>query len=244
MLVEKSMPFMALHRAVALLVLFVAACTPVLTEQLPCVTSPAPKGAWAQEGGGVRVRFEAERVVVLRSEGDLRAATILSREPCKLVVRDEGLRSTWSLTGGEQSLRLDLGKGPALTLVPLSNEPSSLDINPLSLPPAGPVPPEKVNEVARELTAREQRDQEMATATKPGEKSKRPAALAENLRQGGSHAARFSTSDWNPLPPDLRLRECRGMPGGFAIRSFWCLAGTRHLTDPRYRRVTGYLVRS
>jgi hypothetical protein len=180
---EKFPQFRSLRRAIVLLnMLLVAAGTPVLTEQLSCGTAPAPKGVWVQEGGGVKIRFEEERVVVLRSEGDLRAATILSREPCKLVVRDEGLRSTWRLAGDEQKLRLALGKGTALTLVPLSKVPSSLDINPLPLPPVGPISPEKVKEIASELTAREQRDQEMATTTKPEEKSKRPAALAENVR--------------------------------------------------------------
>jgi hypothetical protein len=178
---EKTPPFRIWNRAVLLLAVLVAAAgTPVGADEHPCVSPPAPKGAWAQQGGEVKISFEAERVVLLRSEGDLRAATILGREPCKLVVRDEGLRATWSLSGDEHALRLDLGKGPALALVPLPSVPPALDMNPLPLPLVRPVPPEKVQEVSRELTAREKRDQE--TATKPDKKSERPAVLTENRR--------------------------------------------------------------
>jgi hypothetical protein len=181
MLVEESPPLRSLYRVVTLLAVILVACgTPALTEQRPCATLPAPSGAWVQQGGGVTIRFEPERILVLRSEGDLRAATILSREPCKLVVRDEGLRSIWGLTGDEHSLRLDLGKGTAVNLVPLPNVPSSLDIDPVTFPPMKPVPPEKVKEVSRELTVRSQRDQE--AAAKPEENDKRLPILAENLR--------------------------------------------------------------
>jgi len=121
--------------------------------------------------------------VVLRQDGEFRAATILSREPCKLVVRDQGLRSTWTLTGDEHALQLNEGKG-ALVLVPLSSIPASLDIRPFPLPPLQPVPAEKVKEITQELTSRSRRDQE--AYKKPEERATRPGILAENgqyLRQ-------------------------------------------------------------
>jgi hypothetical protein len=151
---------------------------PAWADQVQCPSSPTPKGAWAQQGGAAQFLFEAQRVV-LRQDGEFRAATILSREPCKLVVRDQGVRSTWTLTGDERTLRLDQGKG-ALVLAPLPQVPSSLDINPLPLPPLRPVPAEKVKDISQELTSREHRDQE--TATKAEEKSKRPTVVAENIR--------------------------------------------------------------
>src|ERR1700761_702449 len=113
---------------------------PAGAQPLPCSVASL-QGAWAQEGGPVRIRFEADRVVILRKDGDLRAATILGREPCKLTVRDNGLRSNWTIKGDAHALLLDLGSSsPPLNLVPLSAAPAELDINPVPLPPLGPVP--------------------------------------------------------------------------------------------------------
>jgi hypothetical protein len=161
--------------AVALVV-----AVPLAADQRPC-SSPPPvlKGAWAQPGGTLKLDFEAERVVVLRKEGDLRVAGILSRGgPCQLVVRDEGFRSTWTVTGDEHALQLDLGKGPAVNLVPLAGDAASLDLTPMSLPPAAAVPPEKAKEVSAELDARLQRDQD---ALAKGAKDLWPKVARENL---------------------------------------------------------------
>jgi hypothetical protein len=95
------------------------------------------------------------------------------------VVRDQGLRSTWTLTGDEHTLQLDEGKG-ALVLTPLPSVPASLDIHPFPLPPLQPVPAEKVKEISEELTSRSRRDQE--AYKKPEERGTRPGIVAENGR--------------------------------------------------------------
>jgi hypothetical protein len=147
----------------------------------PC--APLLQGAWAQEGGPVRVRFEAERVVLLRTAGDLRAAAILNRGPCKLTVRDNGLLSTWTIKGDARALQLDFGSSsPPLSLVPFSAAPSELDISPAPLPPSGPVPPGEVKAISQELTARSQRDQDAAVSPDPQQQKTRPAIVDENLR--------------------------------------------------------------
>jgi hypothetical protein len=163
----------------------------------PC--PPLPQGAWAQEGGPVRVRFEAERVVVLREAGDLRAATILDRGPCKLIVRDNGLRSTWTLKGDAHALQLDLGSSsPPLSLVPLlGGAPSDLDISPAPLPPTGPVSPGEVKAISQELTARSQRDQDAAVSRDPEQQKKRPAIVDENLRYLREVVSRYG---WVDIP--------------------------------------------
>jgi hypothetical protein len=156
------------------------------------------QGAWAQEGGSVRVRFEAERVVVLRKEGDLRAATILDREPCKLTVRDGGLRSTWTMRGDGRALELDLGNSsPPLSLVPLAATPAELDVSPTPLPPTGPVPPAEVKAITQELTARSKRDQDAAILPEPEQQKKRPAIIAENLRYLKEVVGRYG---WVDIP--------------------------------------------
>ena len=163
----------------------------------PC--PPLPHGAWAQEGGPVRVRFEAERVVVLREAGDPRAATILDRGPCKLIVRDNGLRSTWTLRGDAHALQLDLGSlSPPLSLVPLSGgAPSDLDISPTPLPPTGPVSPGEVKAISQELTARSQRDQDAAVSRDPEQQKRRPAIVDENLRYLRDVVSRYG---WVDIP--------------------------------------------
>lgn len=161
-----------------LLAVFPLAGAPGRADQGPCTSSPTPKGAWAEQGGAAQFLFEEDRVVLLQG-GQFRAATILKREPCKLMVRDQGLRSTWTLTGDQRTLRLDQGKG-ALVLAPLPIVPDSLDINPLKLPPPRPVPADKVKEIAQELTSRLKHDQEVLT--KPQEQSQQLAVQEENGR--------------------------------------------------------------
>jgi hypothetical protein len=148
-----------------------------LSAEESCPSAASLLGAWTARGTEIQARFQSDRVV-LREKGLLDAASILRREPCKLVVRDQGLLSTWTLTGDEKGLRLDRGKD-TIILDRLPQIPPSLDISALPLPPPGPVPPDKVKEIAQELTTREDRDQ--ATATKASEKDKRQTVLAENI---------------------------------------------------------------
>ena len=184
---------------------------PAPAQQPRCATPPALQGAWAQDGGPVRVRFEPGRVVVLRKEGDLRAATVLSRDLCRLVVRDEGLRSTWILTGEAHSLQLDLGNSsPPLKLVPLAGTPPELDISPALLPPPGPVPPAEVKAISDELTSRSKRDQAAAVVSADPElKKSRPAIVAENLRYLQGVVGRYG---WIDIPRFGRPAAAAAIP--------------------------------
>jgi hypothetical protein len=164
-------PFRAVAYAIAALLLFPG--LPLQAEE-SCPSSSALQGAWTAQGGEIQASFEPERVV-LREKGLLRAASILRREPCKLVVRDQGLRVTWTLKGDAHSLRLDRGKD-AITFDRLPQVPPTLDISPLPLPSPGPVPPDKVKEIAAELRARDDRDQ----ATRSS-KEQRAAVIADNI---------------------------------------------------------------
>ncbi len=157
----------------------------------PCPSPATLLSAWTAQGGEIQARFEPDRVV-LKEKGLLRAASILRREPCKLFVRDQGVLSTWTLKGDEHALRLDRGKD-AIVLDRLPQVPPSLDISPLPLPPAGPVPPEKVKEIAMELRARDDRDQEAARSNK----GERPAIVADNIRYLREVVARYG---WIDIP--------------------------------------------
>src|SRR3954469_22642019 len=96
------------HAAFAVAALLFFASLSVRAEE-SCPSSAALLGAWTAQGGEIQASFESDRVV-LREKGLLRAASILRREPCKLVVRDQGLLATWTLKGDAHSLRLDRGK--------------------------------------------------------------------------------------------------------------------------------------
>jgi hypothetical protein len=190
----KDIPLRILRlAATALLLAATLAVSPLSAEERHCANSPTPKGAWAQQGGPAQFLFETERVV-LRQDGEFRAATILSREPCKLVVRDQGLRSTWTLTGDEHALQLDEGKG-ALVLTPLPRVPASLDIHPFPLPPLQPVPAEKVKEISQELTSRVKHDQEVLR--KIEDKNTRLTMAAENGRYLREVVGRYG---WIDIP--------------------------------------------
>lgn len=146
----------------------------------------------------MEVRFEAEQVIVLRKDGKLRAARILRRERCKLFVRYEGLRSTWAITGDSHSLKFDLGDSTApASLIPLAGAVHELDISPARLPPADPVPATEVKAVAAELTARSQRDQDLALSSDPEQSAKRALILVDNLHYLREEVGRYG---WIDIP--------------------------------------------
>jgi hypothetical protein len=155
--------------------LFVFGSLPIGAEE-SCPSSAALQGAWTEQGGERQLRFEPDRVV-LREKGVLRAASILRRERCKLVLRDDGVVATWTLKGNEHALHLDRGKS-VIGLERLPQVPVDLDITPLPVPPLGPVPPEKVKEIATELRARDDRDQAAQRSHDP----QRDAIVADNIR--------------------------------------------------------------
>jgi hypothetical protein len=177
-----------LARGFGALALF--ACLPI-QAQTACPSPEALMGAWSEAGSANQVRFEPDRVILWEKD-HLRVATILRKEPCKLIVRDQGVRATWTLRGTGPAPELDQGKG-AVRLECLSGIPPSLDINPLPLPPPGPVPADKVKETAAELVQREGRDQ--AAVTK--DKEKRPALLDDNLRYLREVVTRYG---WIDIP--------------------------------------------
>ncbi len=156
-----------------------------------CPSMAALQGAWTEQGGEGQLRFEPDRVV-LREKGILRGASILRRESCKLVLRDDGVLATWTRKGNEHSLSLDRGKG-AITLDRLPQVPSDLDISPLPVPPPGPVPPEKVKEIATELRTRDDRDQAAQRSHDP----KRNAIVEDNLRYLQGVVAQYG---WIDIP--------------------------------------------
>lgn len=157
-------------------------CTLVLFSNLPvaaeesCPPAAALQGsAWTEQDGAGQILFEQDQVVV-REKGHLRAASILRRGLCTLTVRDEGVLSTWTLSGDGHALRLARGKG-TVVLGRLAQTPSDLDISPLPQPQPGPVPADTVQAVAAELRARSAQDQ--ATLA---DKAKRAAVVADNIR--------------------------------------------------------------
>jgi hypothetical protein len=139
------------------------------------------QGAWEKPGEALQVLFEKDRIVIQKN-GALSVATILKREPCKLSVRYQGLRSTWTATPDHGMLRLQADE--SLTLRPLATIPPELDTDLSLLPAPGPVSPAEVKAVEEELLDRVKKDQDAAKdATKDATlKVRRPELLADNLR--------------------------------------------------------------
>jgi hypothetical protein len=146
-------------------------------EEHPCLTSQALNGAWSQGGDAIKILFTADRVV-LRQNGAVRAATILRHEPCKLIVRDQGIISTWSISGDDRALRLKWDK-ETIALSPLPSAPPELDLTPLVLPAPQQLPPERVKAISAELLERTKRDQ--AVINDPAGSPRTAAVIAENL---------------------------------------------------------------
>jgi hypothetical protein len=170
--------FGSLRLAACVLVALLFVAPAARPEERPCPTSQALSGTWTQDGEGFKIRFEPDRAV-LRQNGAARVATVLRQEPCKLVVRDQGLVSTWSISGKERSLRLEIGK-EAFLLSPSPGPSPDLDVTPLRLPPSKQVSSEKVKEISAELVERVKRDQ--AVINDPPKSPRTAAVIADNLR--------------------------------------------------------------
>lgn len=146
-------------------------------EALCTAAAPSLHSAWETAGGKTQVLFE-EREIVLRKDGALSVAKILSREPCKLRVRYQGLRSIWTIVPGEGSL--ELRGAEAMPLRPLATVPPELDVNLPTFPKPAAVTPAEVKSVEGELLGRVKNDQE--TLKDPARRANRPAIMADNLR--------------------------------------------------------------
>jgi hypothetical protein len=170
--------FGILRLATSVLVVLLLTTQPVWAEERPCLAPQALSGAWSQSGDAIKILFTADRVV-LRQNGSVRAATILRREPCKLIVRDQGLVSTWAVSGDDKALQLKWDK-ETISLLPLPSPPPELDLTPLNLPAPQPVSPERVKAISAELLERTKRDQ--AVIYDPAGSPRTAAVIAENLR--------------------------------------------------------------
>lgn len=134
------------------------------------------EGAWKDVSGDSQLLFEGDQIVI-REGGSLRIVKILEREPCRLEVRDQGLRSIWKVHFEKNLLRLD-GAG-VLSLRSLSSIPAELDANTPILPEPRPISSEQAKQVADELLRRAQNDQ--ATLRDPSLRPTWPKVFADNL---------------------------------------------------------------
>jgi hypothetical protein len=152
---------------------------PPVTEGSTCTLQESSlHGAWEAGGGKAQVLFQGDEVI-LRKNGALSVAKVLRREPCKLFVRYQGLKATWSVLPGTAG-NLELKADEPLSLRPLERVPSDLDINLPTLPKPGPVPPPEAKAVEKELLSRVKNDQD--ALKDPAQKAKRPEIMADNLR--------------------------------------------------------------
>lgn len=137
----------------------------------------SPQGAWQKTGGDTQVLFTADQIVI-RKAGALSVATILRRQPCKLVVRYQGMQSNWELA--QDGTTIQLKADETLTLKALPTIPNELDLTSLVLPSPVPVSTAEAQDVEKELVRRGAMDQDALKT--PALKAKFPEIKADNLR--------------------------------------------------------------
>jgi hypothetical protein len=156
------------------------AVVPLLrAQETPCAVAkpPAAHSAWESNDSKLQILFN-ESDISIRRDGNLSVAKILSREPCKLHVRYQGLQSTWTLLPGEGTLQLK-GLDPG-TLKRLSQIPPALTVSSPGFPSSPPaIAPADVKDIEAELLRRVGNDQ--AALKDPARKADRPSIMADNL---------------------------------------------------------------
>ena len=167
-----------LMRALACLALLGNGSTILAVTQDATCAAPVASlhGAWETAGQKVQVLFQNDEII-LRKNGTLSVARVLSRESCKLLVRYQGLKSRWMVANGAEGT-LELKTDEPLTLRPLAEVPPELDINNPKLPKPGPVAPEEAKAIEKELLVRVGKDQEVLK--NPALKEKRAEVVADN----------------------------------------------------------------
>ena len=156
------------------------AVVPLLNAQeTPCTVAkpPAVHSAWETNDRRLQILVN-ENDISIKRDGNLSVAKILSREPCKLHVRYQGLQATWTLLLGEGNLQVK-GLDPA-TLQRLPQIPPDLAVNSSGFPSTPPViAPAEAKDIEAELLKRVGNDQ--SSLKDPTRKADRPAIMAANL---------------------------------------------------------------
>lgn len=152
---------------------------PPMAQEAPCAAKEGLlRGAWETADSRTQIVFQGDEIV-LRKKDSLSVAKVLSRESCKLLVRYQGLKATWTVAPGSAGT-LELKTDEALTFRPLAIVPPELEINLPALPRPGTVTPVEAKAVEEELLRRARNDQD---ALKDAAlKAKRPEIIADNLR--------------------------------------------------------------
>ncbi len=137
-------------------------------------------GAWKEVDGEGRVLFRGDQIVIGNRDGALRIAKVISQTQCGLVVRDQGLRDSWTFNLKDGVLRIN-GPGVPQALRLLPAIPADLDTSASLLPGAPPpITPERAKTVGDELLKRARADQ---AALKDSDlKGSRPQVITDNVR--------------------------------------------------------------
>jgi hypothetical protein len=154
--------------------LLVAGCT---GQRLVRHASDLPSGAWEEASGHQKVRFEPDRIVVAEDRS-LKAMRILQRAPGTLILRDEGIKETWTISLEEDVLRFG-HDGRIQTYRPMAKASLDLDLTPLPLGDPSKLSPQEIKNIQNEITRRRDRDQ--AVRKDPKLKEEWAAVDADNF---------------------------------------------------------------
>ena len=123
------------------------------------------QGAWEQVDGPGLLRFQDDQLFRIE-QGRLLIRGIVHYRPGSLVLRTSGELETWQATPGENGhLRLghgDLnlsGAAEAHEHRKLPSVPAALELQPLTLGPMQPLPPERVQAIQQELASHNEQEQ-------------------------------------------------------------------------------------
>jgi hypothetical protein len=139
--------------------------------------SELPSGAWEEASGHQKVRFEPDRIVVAEDRG-LKAMRILQRAPGMLIVRDEGIKETWTISREGEVLRFGHG-GKIQTYRPMAKASLDLDLTPLPLGDPSRLSAQEIKNIQNEIIRRRDRDQ--AVRKDPKLKEEWAAVDADNF---------------------------------------------------------------
>jgi hypothetical protein len=139
--------------------------------------SDLPSGAWEDASSHQKVRFEPERIVVAEDR-DIKAMRILQQAPGTLIVRDEGIKETWTISLEGELLRFGHG-GKVLTYRPMAKVPLDLDLTPLPLGDPSRLSTQEIKDIQSEIIRRRDRDQ--AVRKDPQLKEERATVDADNF---------------------------------------------------------------
>lgn len=141
------------------LLLFAFAAYADLPALAQAKAAPGLNGIWRAQGQELWLKIDGDQIITLH-KNTVQAHSLLSSDSTRLEVLTSGHRESWPYALSDGSLQVTLGSG-LHQLQRVTEGPSELDLQPISISPRRPLSSERVAKIVKQLADRMAEDQRL-----------------------------------------------------------------------------------